>query len=283
MRAVIQHLRIPFSLLLLPIFLFAVSEAPIQSISNWTHFWILLFIIHVFIYPSSNAYNSLQDKDEGSIGLVEKPLPTPPALHTICWVLDGLASLIALIYLPRLTAILLIVYIIASRLYSYRKIRLKQYAIVGFATVFVLQGAVMYIASSVTFTGNYNIIMAIVASMLIGSMYPLSQIYQHKQDATDGVHTISMLLGYRGTFIFSGLLFGIGAALLSKHYLDANRMNALIIFGLGALPVLLFFIYWFYKVSQNTNEANYRNTMLMNIVSCICLNFVFLWIAINKY
>jgi 1,4-dihydroxy-2-naphthoate octaprenyltransferase len=35
----------------------------------------------------------------------------------------------------------------------------------------------------------------IAASLLIGGFYPLTQIYQHRQDKEDGVRTLSMLLG----------------------------------------------------------------------------------------
>jgi hypothetical protein len=41
-----------------------------------------------------------------------------------------------------------------------------------------------------------------VASLFIGSVYPLTQIYQHEADKKDGVTTISYKLGYVGTFFF---------------------------------------------------------------------------------
>jgi 1,4-dihydroxy-2-naphthoate polyprenyltransferase len=69
-------------------------------------------------------------------------------------------------------------------------VRLKQYAVIGFLTVFLFQGAFVYLmASSAISTFSFanfftlnNIICMSVASFFIGSVYPLTQIYQHEAD-----------------------------------------------------------------------------------------------------
>ena len=68
-RNTLKLLRIPFSILLMPIFLLAVSQAEVINIYKT----ILSFIIiHLLVYPASNGYNSYIDRDEGSIGGIEK-------------------------------------------------------------------------------------------------------------------------------------------------------------------------------------------------------------------
>ena len=47
----------------------------------------------------------------------------------------------------------------------------------------------------------------LACSLQIAGVYPLTQIYQHEQDLADGVTTISYKLGYKGTFIFSAIMF----------------------------------------------------------------------------
>ena len=91
--AIFQHLRFPFSFLLLPVFLFSLFEA--ESITSPTAF-LLFVILHVLVYPSSNAYNSVQDRDTGSIGLIEKPMMVPPSLSIITICMDMLAILLTL-------------------------------------------------------------------------------------------------------------------------------------------------------------------------------------------
>ena len=66
----VKHLRLPFSLYLMPVFLFALSQA--DSI-NWPATLLSFLILHVLIFPSSNGYNSYQDRDETSIGGLKYP------------------------------------------------------------------------------------------------------------------------------------------------------------------------------------------------------------------
>ena len=66
-------LRFPFSIYLLPVFLFAVSQS--QQI-NGVKALFVFFILHLLIYPSSNGYNSYMDQDTDSIGGLENPPPS---------------------------------------------------------------------------------------------------------------------------------------------------------------------------------------------------------------
>lgn len=66
----VKHLRIPFSYHLMPVFLFALSQALDVDLLNAC---IAFLILHLLIYPSSNGYNSYQDKDETSIGGLKNP------------------------------------------------------------------------------------------------------------------------------------------------------------------------------------------------------------------
>jgi 1,4-dihydroxy-2-naphthoate octaprenyltransferase len=95
--------------------------------------------------------------------------------------------------------------------YSYRGIRLKKYPLTGFLTFFIVQGAVTFytIYKGISYDENARppLLPMLISSLLIGALYPLTQIYQHKQDKEDGVTSISYKLGYKGTFVFSGLLF----------------------------------------------------------------------------
>ena len=100
-----------------------------------------------------------------------------------------------------------------SRLYSYRKIRLKKYPFISFLIVAVFQGAIVYlyslsgISQGTILLAPNTLICATIASLFMGSMYPITQIYQHKADLKDGVITLSYKLGYMGTFVFSAALF----------------------------------------------------------------------------
>lgn len=301
MKSIIQHLRFPFSFLLMPVFLFSILNI------GFFHFEIgnaiiLFLILHVLVYPSSNAFNSIQDRDEGSVGLIEKPLPIHKHLNWITIAFDLLAVLVCLIINLK-TTFLLILYIVESRLYSWRKFRLKKYPIIGFLTVFICQGFLVYFivqfACNVTLNkeyynldlkhfflmlmDNHHILLGFIASLFIGSIYPLSQIYQHEQDKKDGVNTISAKLGYIGTFIFSGIQFVLASGIFSYLLIQNKNYETLTIYSLFQLPVISFFLYWFYKVFNDYREANFKNTMKLNIISAICMNACFIILLIMYY
>jgi hypothetical protein len=89
-----------------------------------------------------------------------------------------------------------LVYIAASRAYSWRGIRLKQLSLSrAFATVFLFQGAWVYwfVTRASGAGGGYidfsHGCLHSAASCLIGALYPLTQVYQHEADRADGVTT----------------------------------------------------------------------------------------------
>jgi 1,4-dihydroxy-2-naphthoate octaprenyltransferase len=285
MRSIIQHLRFPFSYLLLPVFLLSYATVFHFTEINYFDIFLLFFILHVLVYPSSNAYNSVQDRDETSIGLVENPLPIHRNLEWTSALFDivavGLACIISF-----QTAVFILTYILVSRLYSYRKIRLKKYPIIGFLVVFIFQGAWIFytVTSSLgdRFTDSlehYHLI-AVASSCLIGAIYPLSQIYQHNSDKADGVITISYLLGKRGTFIFSGVLFLVGSIVLLLNAYQSGEYKFIGLYLAFQLPSLIYFNYWFYKVIKDESEANFKHTMRMSLISATCMNAFFIFLIL---
>lgn len=270
-------LRIPFSYFLLPIFLFALSQS---ANASWSNVGLLFFILHFLIYPASNGYNSYMDKDETSIGGLKNPPKATFQLFIVSFVLDLTALLLCLMISWKLTAYLG-AYILASRLYSYRGIRLKQYPILGFSTVVFFQGFFTYYLCQKTFGElNIDLLAAIASSFLIGGVYPLTQIYQHEADLNDGVKTISQLLGYKGTFLFTILMF-LGANILLFIYFNMLNQSAhFVILSLFLLPTLLYFFYWMRLVWKNTANANFEHTMRMNLIASTCMNSCFLLLTI---
>src|SRR6478609_11042643 len=86
------HLRIPFSYFLLPVFLFSLSVSP--NITEKSLLWTFV-IIHLFLYPASNGYNSYFDKDEKSIGGLKNPPPVNKSLYHTSLIFDAIAILLA--------------------------------------------------------------------------------------------------------------------------------------------------------------------------------------------
>ncbi len=279
-KSTIQHLRFGFSLFLMPVFWFALSQAPVI---DWADACLIFIILHLLVYPSSNGYNSYMDRDTGSIGGIEKPLPVHKELFYVSVAMDMLALLLSSL-LGWAILVGVGVYIIASRLYSYRGVRLKQYPVVGYLTVIICQGALVYfiVSNSVSdvLVWKDAWLPAIVTSLLIGGTYPLTQVYQHQQDLEDGVITLSYKLGVRGTFIFCGIILFVALLLLTLYFIGVNQWWSLVAYGVAMLPVAFYFTSWFLKVERDPDSANFKNLMKMNYVASVCSSIAFIGILI---
>lgn len=226
------------------------------------------------------------DRDETPIGGIKNPLQPTKQLFVITVVLDIVALALSFLISPVFMMGILL-YILASRAYSYRRIRLKRYPLIGFLTVFIFQGAaiffITYHAVSGSQTLHVPIILCLISSLLIGALYPLTQIYQHEEDKKDGVISISYLLGKKITFLFSMTLFLTATFLLYLRFHQQDELNHFYWYLLIMLPVVLFFLYWMMKVWKNEAAASFKNSLLMNALSTLCTTIFFTILIMVKH
>ncbi len=266
----------------MPVFWFALSF--IQNI-NIPNAVLLFLIIHLFVYPASNGYNSYMDRDTTSIGGIKNPLQPTNQLFVFTVIMDAVSVLLSLMISP-LTAVCIFIYIMFSRLYSYRKIRLKQYPVIGYLVVILNQGSLIFFTVFNAANNDAKAVMPWIgifcAALLIGGFYPITQIYQHKEDAADNVRTISMMLGKKGTFIFCGILYAIVLMLLFNYFSSIHKIFLFAVLLLFFLPVAIYFTVWFLQVYKNAACADFKHTMRMNKIASVCTNIAFITILILK-
>jgi len=282
----LQLLRLHFSFFLMPVYWFALGQ--VVDNRSWGRALLIFFLLHVLVYPASNGYNSLMDKDTTHIGGLKNPLQPTSQLFWVTLGMDLLALLLGFFISPYFV-VGLAVYILASRAYSYRGIRLKKYPFIGYLTVISCQGALIFF---LVYEGSHKpgalsemlpvhvdatLVEAMVAcSLLLGGFYPLTQIYQHEADRKDGVRTLSLVLGYRGSFIFTGLVYSIAFLLLAHYFLLTLQIREFQVLATCMLPVVVYFLIWAVKVWRNPAEASYSNTMRMNLIASVCTNAGFI-------
>jgi len=284
-RSALLHLRFPFSLFLMPVYVFALSQAPVINTYNS----LTAFIIwHFFVYPASNGYNSYFDKDEGSIALLKQPPKVDKSLYNISLLLELIGVIMALSVGWGFT-LAVIIYGILSKLYSHPSVRLKKYPLISFFVIFLFQGAFVFWTSysaisdsnlSTIWNGNF-IIAGLVCSCLIGASYPLTQVYQHEEDSRRGDKTLSILLGIRRSFWFSASLFIAGILLLLIYWYTLNQIINFYIFIVFCIPVLTVFINWFIKVFKDKEQANFHNMSRMTFTSSIAMLLYFLLVFLK--
>jgi 4-hydroxybenzoate polyprenyltransferase len=239
-------------------------------------------ILHLLVYPASNGYNSFYDKDEGSIGGLKAPPKVTPELLHLVWLFDALALGCSLL-LGWPFAVLVLVYLLVSKAYSYEGIRLKKYPLLSTAVVVVFQGAFTFLmtqvgagASQAALSEKTNLLLALVSTLFLCGSYPLTQIYQHQEDAQRGDRTLSLRLGIRGTFVFAagGLL--AGALAMGLAYWLRGELQNLLIFLVATGPVVALFSRWVWLAWHDPALANFEWTMRMNQVSSVCLSAAFI-------
>lgn len=270
-RDTLIHLRLPFSFFLFPVFLFGISQAtsitPSQSL-------IVFIVLHFFIYPASNIYNSFNDEDKGSIGLLENPPPVTRKLYYASIFFDVAGLLLCLLAGYQLL-LLMIIYISVSKAYSWKKIRLKKYPVFGWLIVMLFQGGYTYLLVNMSAENNYSLnwftlknnLAMLLASLLIGAYYPLTQIYQHQEDSERGDRTISYLLGIRGTFLFTMILFVFSIVLAWYYFITFYTLRHFYFFSSSLLPVVFYFFWWMKRVWMDDQQANYKYAMRMTFIS----------------
>lgn len=279
LRSTILHLRFPFSLFLLPIWLAAVAACaePLWPRALWT-----FLILHLLLYPASNGFNSYYDRDEGPIGGIAEPPPVERSLLLAALGLDALALLAGWLLLGPLFALGLLLYGTASKLYSWDRTRIKARPIGGWLLIGIGQGGITFLLVLATvgragFAGldGSAFLQAGAATALLLGVYPLTQVYQHEEDGRRGDLTVSRLAGIRGTFLLSAVFLGLGILGLGAFVaLRGGRVWGLA-YLLAQLPAALYFMAWFLKVLRDESAADFRHAMAMNSLASVCLSIFF--------
>jgi 1,4-dihydroxy-2-naphthoate polyprenyltransferase len=282
-KSTIQLLRFPFSLFLMPVYFFALSQVPSVDLPDSL---LVFFILHVLVYPASNGFNSYMDRDTGPIGGIETPLPPSKQLLLVATAMDILAICTSVL-ISWFFAAGLLIYILASRAYSARSIRIKKYPVAGYLLVMICQGCLtwmlVYHGCSVEKPQVFPLLPLLAAGLLIGGFYPLTQVYQHEQDRDDGVTTISMLLGYKGTFLFTAIVYSTAMALLFLHFQNSGHLVNFFILASIMLPVLVYYFKWAAAVWKDHRQADFKHAMRMNLLASVCTNAGFIIILIRGF
>jgi hypothetical protein len=285
-----KHLRIPFSFYLMPVFMFAWASA---GEIEYFRLIVVFVTLHLFLYPSSNGYNSYFDKDEESIGGLKHPPKVTKGLYNLSMAF----FLVALILGQSINysySLMMLVYGLVSMAYSHPSIRLKKYPFLSWVTAGIFQGYFTFCMAYAGLSGSgwdvfliQNVYLpGILTTIILMGSYPLTQVYQHREDQKRGDLTLSLSLGILGTFVFASIWF-IFSGIAFVAYFNWRGETWAVWGFLGAMfPVVFYFFIWFSLVKRNPAKyATYDWTMWMNRISAIALNLFFIYYLIegNSY
>lgn len=283
-------MRIPFSYFLLPVFLFSLVISP--NVSEKALLWTLI-IVHIFLYPASNGYNSYFDRDEKSIGGLKNPPPVSKGLYYLALLFDALALVLGYLEINLTFVIMLFIYGLVSKAYSHPSIRLKKYPVIGWLAAGLFQGIFTFVMCYIGINKfsleniwkSSVLIPGALCSLMLWANYPMTQIYQHDEDGKRGDQTFSRMLGIRGTFYFVAGVFGLVTLGFVFYFKAFFSIRYALTFIAALFPVVLYFVYWFLISLKDESKVNYSHTMWLNFISATSLNsfFIYVFLYANNY
>jgi 1,4-dihydroxy-2-naphthoate octaprenyltransferase len=274
MRSALVHLRLPFQLLLAPIFLWGW----LLSGGGWSWRVAVAFVaFHVFLYGGTTAFNSYYDRDRGPVGGLAEPPPVPSTLLPFSLAMKLVGWLLAWLVRPLLGWIYG-VFVVLSLAYSHPRVRLKASPIGSLVVVGFGQGVLAFLGAWAANRGELasawsreGVLGATAATLVVVGLYPLTQLFQVEEDRARGDRTLVVAWGPRAGFALAvGCLLLGGLVLALVVLLRFGGLDASLI-GLGLGLELLAIVVWARRYDAGRVMANYRRVMRLNATCAAAL------------
>ena len=270
MRSAFVHLRLPFQLLLAPIFLWGW----LLSGGGWSPRVGLAFVaFHVFLYGGATAFNSYYDRDVGPVGGLAAPppvsgglLPFSLAVKAIGWALAWLVNPIVFWLYGG--------FVLLSLVYSHPRVRLKARPVASLLVVAVGQGVLAFLAawaaSRDELTSAWSrdgVLGTLAATLVVLGLYPLTQLFQVDEDRLRGDRTLAVAWGARASFLVAlGCLLAGGTSLVSVVLVRFGTPDGVLL-GVGLGLELVAIAFWARHFDPQAVMRNYGRVMRLN-ASC---------------
>jgi 4-hydroxybenzoate polyprenyltransferase len=284
-RALI-HLRLAFSLVLTPLFLWGVYLARPGPIA-WGHVLVAYLIIHVLLYGGMNAFNSYYDRDEGPIGSLLEPPPIDRTVLIVALIAKAAALLTGLILDLRF-GLLVGLGILFSVAYSHPRWRWKERPLYAAIFVFVGQGVLGVLwgwAAATAAEGalatrwpwdGLKILAVLSAACWTLGFYPLTGVYQIDADGQRGIRTLAVALGTTGCFVFAAVVASIGGLGIWVVLLIQGAYLVMAISALYMLGASVYTWRWYRRCAALTPRDNQRILMRLSYTNGLVFSVLFL-------
>lgn len=245
---------------------------------EFSQFWFQFLNVHVLLYGGATAFNSWWDKDEGPIGGLQHPPEMKPWMHKISllFMIAGLvwAFTISWAYFTVYGISLILFWLYSTPLARWKGHPLLSLVAIGISTglnsVFLGFWAAGGIFSALIFLSGTG------ASLILLSLYPVSQIYQADEDSKRGDTTFFIRYRQRGVLVFFKVAYMIGLVLLCTGFYKIYPIPAISFFILGLLSFTIMQSF----VAGLQGESN-EYQKVMNIKLFASLSFVIFLLISN--
>lgn len=237
-----------------------------------TQFWVQFLSVHILLFGGATAYNSWWDKDEGPIGGLKHPPKMAKWMHPVSLLL----MFAGWIYSASIGLNYATVYGISFLffwLYSTPHARWKGKPLLSLVAIAASTGFNSVLLGFWAAGGVFSIVVLLCgagASIILLSLYPVSQIFQVNEDRLRGDETFTARYGLRQTKRFFAISYLLGLFLLSGGLYLAEGLIGIVLFILGSFSFII--ITSLIKPMVGRKEE-YRNVMKTKFFAS--LSFVF--------
>jgi 4-hydroxybenzoate polyprenyltransferase len=220
----VRHLRLPFNVLLTPLFAWGVwlgggEVEPLRIV-------VAYLALHLFLYGGTNALNSYYDRDEGPVGGMLRPPPVDRGLLAWSWAVQAAGLPLAVWVGGPFLAVWLALFVVATA-YSHPRWRWKSDPVAAVAAVALGQGGLGALAGVAAVAERGRgwgfvrdladptlIVGLAAAAALITGLYVVSQVYQTAEDRRRGDRTWPVVVGPAAALRWALVASGVGGLLL---------------------------------------------------------------------
>lgn len=244
---------------------------------NSGQYWIQFLNVHVLLYGGATAFNSWWDKDEGPVGGLKKPPPMSKWMHPVS-IIFMIAGLVWSLAVGWAYAIVYTVSILLFWLYSTPVARWKGRPLLSMVAIGISTGLNSVLLGVLAAGGELTAVIAVAAlgaTLILLSLYPVSQIYQIEEDMRRGDCTFAAFYGLSAVKKFYFLSYFAGMLLLCYALLQLYPVPAIALGVAGALSGILLG-----KIIVNLtgNEEEYSTVMLIKFTASLSF-VIFLFIS----
>jgi hypothetical protein len=234
LAAFLSHLRLHYQFLILSgAFL---SGAVFAGEAVESPFLIQFLSVHILLFGGVTVYNSYWDKDTGPIGGLRAPPPLAPWTLAASWILQFIGLAVAW-RISMLSAAVYAASMLFFWLYSRPGIRWKGRPLLSLLAIGAGTGVCGFLLGFLN-GGRSTVTPACLAgslavACLIVSLFPMSQVYQVKEDLDRHDMTFTAKYGLGGVKLIYALLFPCGIVMLAAAMasLDHRLGGAFLLLG----------------------------------------------------
>lgn len=245
---------------------------------NTAQFWLQFINVHVLLFGGATAYNSYWDKDKGPIGGLKNPPEMTLWMHrvSLAFMFAGLlwSLTVGLIYSLIFAASLILFWLYSTPHARWKGKPVKSMLVIGISTG--TNSVIMGVLAAGGEVSLQIVLGSIGAALILLSIYPVSQIFQGKEDKLRGDTTFYLEYGLSGIKNCFLILFPAGLLIIFYSLYQSYSVPAIVFFATGLLSYL-FMITLVLKLKGVTEE--YEKVMGLKFFAS--LSFVLFLMAAN--